>query len=123
MKGLKPAGLSGPGGLLSRLPGRVIQAALEAEMTEHIGHEPGVVPVAAWRSGPLNPDYVIVYLDAMVVKVREDRRKAIKTRGHFPDELNRRRFRSSLDSWVIVSGRPSVRRCTRLGWDAHRVPS
>jgi putative transposase len=29
--------------------------------------------VVAWRSRPLDPVYAIVYLDAMVVKVREDR--------------------------------------------------
>jgi putative transposase len=165
VKGLKPEDLSGPGGLLSQLAGRVIQAALEAEMTDHLGHEPGGRPqganvrnggiaktvqtdlgpvqiqtprdrqgsfvpqlvkkrqtrlaglddkvlglyaggmtvrdisthlselygseigrdtisritdavledVAAWRSRPLDPVYAIVYLDAMMVKVREDR--------------------------------------------------
>lgn len=165
VKGLKPEELSGPGGLLSQLAGRVIEAALEAEMTEHLGHPPGGMPlgvnvrngatqktvqtdlgpvkiatprdregsfepqlvgkrqrrlagldekilglyaggmsvrdisghlselygteigrdtisritdavledVAAWRSRPLDPVYAIVYLDAMVVKVREDR--------------------------------------------------
>ncbi len=165
VKGLGPGELSGPGGLLSQLAGRVIQAALEAEMTEHLGHEPGGRPagenvrngatpktvqtdlgpvriatprdregsfepqlvkkrqtrlaglddkvlglyaggmtvrdisshlselygteigrdtvsritdavledVAAWRSRPLDPVYAIVYLDAMMVKVREDR--------------------------------------------------
>lgn len=165
VKGLRPEELSGPGGLLSQLAGRVIAAALEAEMTEHLGHAPGGVPngtnvrngaipktvqtdlgpvaiqtprdrdgsfepqlvrkrqtrlvgldekilglyaggmtvcdisshlselygteigrdtvsritdavledVAAWRSRPLDSVYPIVYLDAMVVKVREDR--------------------------------------------------
>lgn len=165
VKGLKPEELSGPGGLLSQLAGRVIEAALEAEMTEHLGHPPGGMPlgvnvrngatqktvqtdlgpvkiatprdregsfepqlvgkrqrrlagldekilglyaggmsvrdisghlselysteigrdtisritdavledVTAWRSRPLDPVYAIVYLDAMVVKVREDR--------------------------------------------------
>jgi putative transposase len=165
VKGLKPEDLSGPGGLLSQLAGRVIQAALEAEMTDHLGHPPRGVPqganvrnggtaktvqtdlgpvqiqtprdrhgsfepqlvkkrqtrlaglddkvlglyaggmtvrdisshlselygteigrdtisritdavledVAAWRFRPLDPVYAIVYLDAMMVKVREDR--------------------------------------------------
>jgi putative transposase len=165
VKGLRPEALSGPGGLLSQLAGRVIQAALEAEMTEHLGHEPGGRPqgsnvrngstaktvqtdlgpvkietprdregtfepqlvkkrqirlagldekilalyaggmsvrdiaahlselygteigrdtisritdavledVIAWRTRPLDPVYAIVYLDAMMVKVREDR--------------------------------------------------
>jgi putative transposase len=44
VKGLKPEELSGPGGLLSQLAGRVIEAALEAEMTDHLGHPPGGVP-------------------------------------------------------------------------------
>jgi transposase-like protein len=43
VKGLSPDELSGPGGLLSQLAGRVVEAALEAEMTEHLGHPPGGV--------------------------------------------------------------------------------
>jgi putative transposase len=165
VRGLKPEELSGPGGLLSQLAGRVVEAALEAEMTEHLGHPPGGRPqgpnvrngagrktlqtdlgpveirtprdrdatfeprlvgkrqtrlaglddkilglyaggmtvrdisghlselyrteigrdtisrvtdavledVVAWRTRPLDPVYPIVYFDAMVVKVREDR--------------------------------------------------
>ena|SRR6059036_3321405 len=44
VRGLKPDELSGPGGLLSQLAGRVVEAALEAEMTEHLGHPPGGIP-------------------------------------------------------------------------------
>jgi len=44
VKGLRPEELSGPGGLLSQLAGRVVEAALEAEMTEHLGHPRGGVP-------------------------------------------------------------------------------
>jgi transposase-like protein len=165
VKGLRPEELSGPGGLLSQLAGRVVEAALEAELTEHLGHPLGGVPqgsnvrngataktlqtdlgpvaiqtprdregsfepqlvakrqtrlagldekilglyaggmtvrdisshlselygteigrdtisritdavledVQAWRTRPLEEVYPIVYLDAMVVKVREDR--------------------------------------------------
>jgi len=165
VKGLRPEDLSGPGGLLSQLAGRVVEAALEAEMTEHLGHPPGGRPtgpnvrngatrktvqtdlgpvaiatprdrdasfepqlvkkrqtrlaglddkvlglygggmtvrdisshlselygteigrdtvsritdavledVAAWRSRPLEQVYPIVYFDAMMVRVREDR--------------------------------------------------
>ena len=35
-----PVRLVGPGGLLSELTRRVLEAALEAEMTEHVGYEP-----------------------------------------------------------------------------------
>jgi putative transposase len=165
VKGLRPEELSGRGGLLSQLAGRVVEAALEAEMTDHLGHPPGGVPqgsnvrngstaktvqtdlgpvevrtprdrhgsfepqilpkrvtrlagldekvlglyaggmtvrdisghlselygteigrdtisritdavledVAAWRTRPLDEVYPIVYFDAMMVKVREDR--------------------------------------------------
>jgi len=44
VRGLRPEELSGPGGLLSQLAGRVVEAALEAEMTEHLGHPPGGRP-------------------------------------------------------------------------------
>jgi putative transposase len=47
VRGLKPEELSGPGGLLSQLAGRVVEAALDAEMTEHLGHPPGGVPRGA----------------------------------------------------------------------------
>jgi putative transposase len=47
VKGLRPEELSGPGGLLSQLAGRVVEAALEAEITEHLGHPPGGVPNSA----------------------------------------------------------------------------
>jgi putative transposase len=47
VRGLKPEELSGPGGLLSQLAGRVVEAALEAEMTEHLGHPPGGVPAGS----------------------------------------------------------------------------
>ena len=47
VQGLKPEELTGPGGLLSQLAGRVIEAALEAELTEHLGHPPGGVAAGA----------------------------------------------------------------------------
>jgi len=44
LKGLEGEQITGPGGLLSQLAGRVIQTALEAELTDHLGHPPGGVP-------------------------------------------------------------------------------
>jgi putative transposase len=43
LKGLEPEEISGPGGLLTRLAGRVIETALGAELAEHLGHPPGGV--------------------------------------------------------------------------------
>src|SRR4051794_41541659 len=36
--------LTGPGGLLTGLTRQVLQTALEAEMTDHLGHEHGGTP-------------------------------------------------------------------------------
>src|SRR3954453_998603 len=44
LKGLDPDEITGPGGLLSQLAGRVIETALGAELTEHLGHPSGGVP-------------------------------------------------------------------------------
>jgi putative transposase len=47
LKGLEPEEITGAGGLLTQLAGRVIETALGAELTEHLGHPPGGV-----RQGP-----------------------------------------------------------------------
>ena len=167
IRGLDPDEITGPGGLITQLAGRVIEAALGAELSEHLGYEHGQAPpggapnvrngstgktlrtdvgevaiktprdrdatfqpqlvakrqtrlagldhkilgmyaggmtvrdiqahlaelygveigrdaisavtgavaedIAAWRSRPLEEIYAIVYLDALTVKVREDR--------------------------------------------------
>jgi transposase-like protein len=39
--------LVGPGGLLNQLTKNVLETALEAELTEHLGHEYGGTPIAA----------------------------------------------------------------------------
>jgi transposase-like protein len=41
LAGLGPEQITGNGGLLTQLAGRVIEAALGAELTEHLGYEPG----------------------------------------------------------------------------------
>jgi len=47
VQGLKPEDLTGPGGLLTQLAGRVIEAALEAELAGHLGYPPGQSPPEA----------------------------------------------------------------------------
>jgi putative transposase len=44
LKGLEPEQITGPGGLLTQLAGRVIQTALGAELSEHLGYAPGQAP-------------------------------------------------------------------------------
>ena len=47
LKGLAPEEITGPGGLLTQLAGRVIETALGAELSEHLGHPPGGRPTGA----------------------------------------------------------------------------
>jgi putative transposase len=44
LEGLRPEEITGPGGLLSELAGRVIETALGAELTEHLGYPRGQAP-------------------------------------------------------------------------------
>ena len=44
LKGLDPDQITGPGGLLTQLAGRVIETALGAELTDHLGYPPGQAP-------------------------------------------------------------------------------
>lgn len=44
--GVDPGQVTGPGGLITQLAGRVIEAALAAELTGHLGHPPGGTPEA-----------------------------------------------------------------------------
>jgi putative transposase len=44
LEGLEPDEITGPGGLVTQLAGRVIETALGAELTEHLGYPPGQAP-------------------------------------------------------------------------------
>jgi putative transposase len=44
LEGLGPEQITGPGGLLTQLAGRVMETALEAELSEHLGYPPGQAP-------------------------------------------------------------------------------
>jgi putative transposase len=44
VRGLHPDEITGPGGLITQLAGRVIEAALGAELTEQLGFPPGQAP-------------------------------------------------------------------------------
>src|SRR5215211_5073106 len=44
LAGLRPDEITGPGGLLTQLAGRVIETALGAELSEHLGYPPGQAP-------------------------------------------------------------------------------
>jgi putative transposase len=44
LRGLEPGQITGPGGLVTQLAGRVIETALGAELTEHLGYPSGQAP-------------------------------------------------------------------------------
>ena len=44
LKGLEPDEITGPGGFVSQLAGRVIETALGAELSEHLGYPAGQAP-------------------------------------------------------------------------------
>jgi hypothetical protein len=44
LMGLEPEDITGPGGLLTQLAGRVVETALGAELSEHLGYPPGQAP-------------------------------------------------------------------------------
>jgi putative transposase len=83
VKGLGPEELSGPGGLLSRLAGRVIEAALE--MTEHLGHPPGGMPQGPNVRNGSTPKTVQTDLGPVRIETPRDRE------GLFEPQLVRKR--------------------------------
>jgi putative transposase len=75
LKGLEPEQITGPGGLLTQLAGRVIETALSAELTEHLGYPPGRAPVGGagnHRNGATKKT-VRTELGAVDIKTPRDR--------------------------------------------------
>src|SRR4051794_39186670 len=80
VRGLSPEELSGPGGLLSQLAGRVVEAALEAEMTEHLGHPPGGVPEGANVRNGSTAKTIQTDLGPVEIKTPRDRESSFAPR-------------------------------------------
>jgi putative transposase len=75
LKGLEPEQITGPGGLLSQLAGRVIETALGAELSEHLGYPPGQAPPGGagnHRNGH-TPKTVQTELGPVAVRTPRDR--------------------------------------------------
>ena len=97
VRGLKPEELSGPGGLLSQLAGRVVEAALEAEMTEHLGHPPGGVPQGANVRNGSTPKTIETDLGPVDIRTPRDRDSSFE-----PQLVRKRQTRlAGLDDKVI----------------------
>ena len=73
LQGLAPEQITGPGGLLTQLAGRVIETALGAELTEHLGHPPGGAPQGANVRNGAGRKTLQTDLGALQIKTPRDR--------------------------------------------------
>src|SRR4051812_16406802 len=73
LAGLDPEQITGPGGLLTQLAGRVIETALGAELTEHLGHLPGGVPVSGNVRNGSTPKTLQTELGPVRIRTPRDR--------------------------------------------------
>jgi len=73
LQGLAPEQIIGPGGLLTQLAGRVIETALGAELTEHLGHPPGGAPQGANVRNGAGRKTLQTDLGALQIKTPRDR--------------------------------------------------
>lgn len=97
VKGLKPEDLTGPGGLLTQLAGRVIEAALGAELEEHLGYPHGQAPPAENIRNGGTPKTVKTDLGPVEIRTPRDRDSS------FQPQLVRKRQRrmAGLDDRVL----------------------
>src|SRR3954447_23991244 len=80
LKGLEPDEITRPGGLLSQLAGRVIETALGAELTEHLGHPPGGVAQGANVRNGAGRKTVSTDLGPVEIKTPRDREGSFEPR-------------------------------------------
>src|SRR5215217_996387 len=113
LSGLAPEQITGPGGLLTQLAGRVLETALGAELTEHLGYPPGQAPPGGagnHRNGS-TAKRVHTELGTVEVKTPRDRN------GSFEPQLGRKRQTrlAGLDERVLglYAGGMSVRDIAR----------
>jgi putative transposase len=107
LAGLEPEQITGPGGLLTQLAGRVIETALGAELTEHLGHPPGGVPAAGNVRNGATPKTVQTELGAVRIRSPRDRNASFA-----PQLVGKRQTRlAGLDARVLdmYAGGMSVR--------------
>jgi putative transposase len=82
LKGLAPEQITGPGGLLTQLAGRVVETALGAELTDHLGYPPGEAPPGGagnTRNGS-TPKTLQTELGPVQVKTPRDRQGSFEPR-------------------------------------------
>src|SRR5215203_6933159 len=87
LEGLGPEEITGPGGLMGQLAGRVLEAALGAELTGHLGYRPGQAPPGGAGNVRNGSTSKTVGTDLGPVRVRTPRDRA----GTFEPQLVRKR--------------------------------
>jgi putative transposase len=107
LDGLDPEQITGPGGLLAQLAGRVIETALGAELAEHLGHPPGGVPASANVRNGSTPKTLQTDLGPVRIRTPRDRDASFA-----PQLVKKRQTRlAGLDARVLdlYAGGMSVR--------------
>jgi len=107
VQGLRPEDLTGPGGLLTQLAGRVIEAALDAELSEHLGYPHGQRPPAANIRNGGTPKRLNTDLGPVAMRTPRDRDSSFE-----PQLVRKRQTRiAGLDDRVLdmYSGGMSTR--------------
>jgi putative transposase len=113
LAGLGPEEITGPGGLMTQLAGRVLETALGAELTEHLGYPPGQAPPGGagnTRNGS-TPKRVHTELGTVEVNTPRDRNGSFE-----PQLVGKRQTRlAGLDDRVLglYAGGMSVRDIAR----------
>src|SRR5215217_3666291 len=109
LAGLSSEEITGPGGLMSQLAGRVLETALGAELTGHLGYPPGQAPPGGAGNVRNGHTAKTVATDLGPVEVRTPRDRA----GTFEPQLVRKRQTrlAGLDDRVLdlYAGGMSVR--------------
>ena len=109
LEGLGPEQITGPGGLVAQLAGRVVETALGAELSEHLGYPPGQAPPGGSgnvRNGA-TPKTLQTELGAVQVKTPRDRKGSFE-----PQLVAKRQTRlAGLDDRILglYAGGMSVR--------------
>jgi len=109
LNGLEPEEITGQGGLLTQLAGRVIDAALAGELSDHLGYPPGQAPPGGagnMRNGSI-PKTVATDLGPVAVNTPRDRQGTFQ-----PKLVGKRQTRlAGLDEKILslYAGGMSVR--------------
>jgi putative transposase len=109
LQGLEPDQITGPGGLVTQLAGRVIETALGAELSEYLGYSPGQAPPGGagnHRNGS-TPKTVASELGPVQIKTPRDRQGTFE-----PQLVGKRQTRlAGLDEKILglYAGGMSVR--------------